>query len=279
MGNIIADRVRDAQLTKSQKVIAEYFIRNQNRIGTLSAMDAAREIGVSDAAIIRFSRAIGFEGYANLKEHIYNMLVKNAYGGLSLSERLSQNIEKYGGSGPLQFQQLIQKNLDAVFRDNPQENLVQTAQHITDAKTKYIVGMRGCRGTAIDFGRILSFMLPGVHTLTDGDSTSIHPFLDATKADVLVMFVFSRFYKIDLNYIQVAKERNAKICLVINEITSPLTPYADVVLMAASANMSFYHSTIGANAIAEYLLYLISNQVDFKERINQQDAITSEHRL
>ncbi|MBR6207942.1 MAG: MurR/RpiR family transcriptional regulator [Oscillospiraceae bacterium] len=278
MGNIIAERVKDAQLTKAQKMIAEYFIHNQSRIGSLSAMDVAKEIGVSDAAIIRFSRAIGFEGYADLKDQLYDSLVESAYGRMSLSERLTQNAEKYGG-GAIQYQQLLQQNIDAVFRDNRPEDFVRAAEWITEARAKYVVGLRGCRGLAIKFGRLLSFMLPGVHTLTDGECSSIHDLQDIAEGDILVMFVFSRFYKIDLSYVKLARARGAKICLIVNEITGPLTPYADILLMVASANMSFYHSTIGADITAEYLLNLVSERAEFKERIDEQDAITRDQLL
>ena len=51
MGNILIDRIKNAKLTKSQKQIADYFIRNQDKIGRLSAMEAAREIGVKKVLI------------------------------------------------------------------------------------------------------------------------------------------------------------------------------------------------------------------------------------
>ena len=88
MTNILAERIKNANLTKTQKKIADYFISNQERIGSLSSIEAAQEIGVSDASIIRFSRAIGFDGFADLKDNIYDMLVQNAVSGLSLSEPL-----------------------------------------------------------------------------------------------------------------------------------------------------------------------------------------------
>lgn len=280
MGNIIAERAKNAQLTKSQRKIAEYFIQNQSRIGSLSSLDVAKEIGVSDASIIRFSRAIGFDGYADLKDHIYNMLVESAYGNLSLSERLSQNEEKYSGAGGyMQFQRLVQQNVDSVFRDNRPEDFDQVAQLIVQAKAKYVVGMRGCKGIALQFGRLLSFMLSGVHIITDSDSTSIQTLQDISENDVLLMFVYSRFYKIDLHYVQMAKSRGAKVCLIVNEITGPLTPYSDVALLASSSNMSFYHSTIGSDMIAEYILNLVSSKVEFKARIDEHDAITSDQRL
>lgn len=61
--NMLAEPIKPLKLTKKQKVIAEYFIQNQERLGSLTSMEAANEIGVSDASVIRFSRMIGFAGY------------------------------------------------------------------------------------------------------------------------------------------------------------------------------------------------------------------------
>lgn len=280
MENIIAERVKGVALTKAQRKIAEYFIQNQGKIGSLSSMDVAKEIGVSDASIIRFSRAIGFEGYADLKNHIYNMLLENTYGNLSLSERLSKNSAKYSGaSTPARFQEVIQQNIDSVFRDNRTEDFEHVINLIVSSNHKYVVGMRGCRGIALQFGRLLSFMLSGVQILTDGECTSINSLQDIQAGDVLIMYAFSRFYKVDLSYVKLAREHSAKVCLITNELTGPLTSYADEVLRIASANMSFYHSTVAVTMAYEYILNMVSNRVDYQARIEQSDEITEYQRL
>ena len=42
-------RIQRAQLTKGQHRIADYFLKNQNRICNMTSLAIAREIGVSDA--------------------------------------------------------------------------------------------------------------------------------------------------------------------------------------------------------------------------------------
>ena len=43
MENIIANRVRQVPLTKTQQKIADYFIRNPERVGMCSSMEVAKE--------------------------------------------------------------------------------------------------------------------------------------------------------------------------------------------------------------------------------------------
>ena len=281
MKNILTERIKSANLTKTQRKIADYFINNQERIGSLSSMEVAQDIGVSDASIIRFSRAIGFDGFSDLKDSIYNMLVENAFSGLSLAERMEQSSEKYDGETDLagQFQQIMNQNILATFRNNSPEDFYKLADYMIQAKNKYIIGLRGCRGIATDFSRLLSFMLPDVRCLTDGECASIQSLQDVGENDIVLMFVFSRFYKIDLGYLEMARKYGAKICIVMNDLSGPLNSYADLVLLSSTGNMSFFNSKIGTEVIAEYILTLIGRSVEYKDRLKERDAIISDQLL
>ena len=192
MIDLLADRIKNASLTKTQRKIADYFLSNQERIGALSSMDVAREIGVSDASIIRFSRSIGYDGFADLKSHLYNMLVENAFAGLSLSERMKQSDEKFRERDAFpQFQNLMLQNLLATFSSNGMEDFDRAADFLLSARHRYVIGMRGCKGIAVSFSRILGFMLSSVTRLLDGECTSISALQDAGQGDVVLMFFFT----------------------------------------------------------------------------------------
>ena len=143
----------------------------------------------------------------------------------------------------------------------------------------YVIGLRGCKGTAIGFGRLLSFMMPNVTEIIDSECTSISLIQDLEEGDVVLMFVFSRFYKIDLEYLKYAKKNGAQIYLVINDVASILSSYSDDILIVPTDSMNFCHSTTALNVITEYLLTLISRKCEFKERIDTRDQITEDQRL
>ena len=279
MENVIARRVREATLTKSQQKIAEYIIRNVQRVGSMTSLDIAGEIGVSDASVIRFARAIGYEGFADMKEDIYRVIAESAFGGGTLSDRLRKNTEKYGGGGPAEFLALMQGNLESVFRNNDPDSFLLAAESLVRAENRYVIGQRGNKGTAAQFARLLSFMLSRVYTLLDGECQQLHAMQDATDADAAVMFVFSRFYRSDLSYVGLARSRGVKLTLVTNAAASPLTPFADYIIHINTENMSFFNSTLAAHMAGEYLLKLIGDRVDYKERIDEIDRLTEFERL
>ena len=76
MNTSFVRRIQQARLTHGQLKIADYFLKHQNRICTMSSLAVAREVGVSDASIIRFSRAIGYKGFADLKNDLHSNLTQ-----------------------------------------------------------------------------------------------------------------------------------------------------------------------------------------------------------
>lgn len=275
----LTDRLRHTKFTSTQQKIADYFLNNQEKLAGLSSQEAAQEIGVSDASVIRFCRIIGYEGFKDLKAHVYNMLVENSFSGLTLGERMTQSHEKFQRIDPmLQFQSFIHQNMLSVFT-NSREDFDRTAELLITSNHKYIIGLRGCRGLAMSFSRLLTFMLPNVICLNDSEGMSLSRMQDVDDSDAVIMFVFSRYYKTDAKYLELAKNNGAKICLITNEPPEPLQKYSDITLYVSTAGISFFHSTISAAITAEYILTLIGRKVDYRQRLEERDELTSDLRI
>ncbi len=267
------------KFTSTQQKIADYFLNNQEKLGGLSSQEAANEIGVSDASVIRFCRLIGYEGFKDLKSQVYSMLVENAFTGLSLGERMIQSNEKFRQTDPaIQFQAFMYQNMLSVF-SNSSEDFTRIIDILASSQHRYIIGLRGCRGLAMTFSRTLSFMLPNVICLNDGEGMSVSRMQDVNPDDAVIMFLFSRYYKTDLKYAELAHRNGAKLCLITDELNGPLQEYTDLTLYVSTTGMSFFHSTIGVSVISEYILTLLSRKIDYRQRLEDRDEITSYQRL
>lgn len=274
MENILASKISKLKLTKTQQRIADYFLENMERLGSLTSIEIAEEIGVSDASVIRFSRMIGYKGFADLKDHIYEMLMENAISGLTLAERKSQSDEMYKGKDIFsEMESIFMRNVTNTFRKNTQEDLNEVVSYILNSCRRYVIGLRGCKGIATNFGRLLGFMLPKVTWIIDGECTSISELQDIGPEDLLIMIVYTRFYKIDEEYLKIAKSRGARICLITNDPGGALAPYANKILAASTINMSFFNSKIGAEVLIESLITLVGKNLNFQDRLVERDAI------
>ena len=68
MDNLIS-KIQSMNLTKTEKVIADYILDNINNIGLSTVTDISLKLGVSDTSIIRFIRLLGFAGFADFKKN------------------------------------------------------------------------------------------------------------------------------------------------------------------------------------------------------------------
>ena len=56
--------------TKSQQHIASYLLASYDEAAFLPAADLARRLGVSEATLVRFAQAIGYDGFRELRRSL-----------------------------------------------------------------------------------------------------------------------------------------------------------------------------------------------------------------
>ena len=285
MENIIAKRVQQVTLTKTQQKIADYFIRNPERVGMCSSMEVAKEIGVSDASIIRFARTIGYEGFADLKTDIYNNLAQQATGGLnslSLAERLERHRARFGDQASKSaYMKMVEYNVERTFQENADETFTQSAALLRQAEHRYVIGFRGCTGVASQFAWLLRLLLDHVIYIGDEGTGGIGSLQDIGERDCAFFFSVSRYYKSDLRLAQLAKQRGAKLCVIADSVLSPLAEMADVTILVETQRISFFQSMSAVNTVSEYLLSLLvhGNEDAYRQRAEERDVLTEETRL
>ena len=54
--------------SKTEKILSLYIRNNPEQMAMLSISDLAKAAGVGEASVIRFSKKLGFSGYAELKK-------------------------------------------------------------------------------------------------------------------------------------------------------------------------------------------------------------------
>ena len=58
------------KLSRTEKEIAQYMLRNEDSIENCSIQALAQSIGVGVASIVRFSKALGYNGFTDMKFQI-----------------------------------------------------------------------------------------------------------------------------------------------------------------------------------------------------------------
>ncbi len=77
-------------LSKGQRRIADFLLTSHDEAAFLTAADLARRVGVSEATIVRFAVAIGYEGFPALRRQLQELYRNQATPAVRLQHKLAE---------------------------------------------------------------------------------------------------------------------------------------------------------------------------------------------
>jgi len=77
-------------LTKSQQRIASYLLVSYDEATFLSAADLAERLNVSEATVVRFAKAIGYDGFPQMRRHLQELFRARFTPAARLQRKLSE---------------------------------------------------------------------------------------------------------------------------------------------------------------------------------------------
>ena len=249
----------------------------------MTAKELGKETGVSDATIIRFARTVGFSGYTDLQEKIKKELRNNSekIGRHSLHDRYVMQFEKYNEEKDIaeDVVRLMGMNLETSIRQNSEEVYKRVSEKILAAEHKVVIGLRGGKGPAVQFARLLGTITTEAKAVTYDDQDSVSSLADLGQNDIVVYLNFPRYYKMDEKIGGILEERGVPIVLITDSMASPIAKYAKEILLVETEHCGFFHSMIGVEGVLEYLLILMCWQQpeEFRSRLERRDHVLEEY--
>ncbi|PNV61585.1 hypothetical protein C0033_13470 [Clostridium sp. chh4-2] len=283
MSKSLMQQIAQYELTKSQIRIADYVAKNQKRILGMTAKELGKETGVSDATIIRFARTVGFKGYTDMQEQVEKELRNSSekIGRHSLHDRYVMQFEKYNEDKEIagDIVRLMGMNLETSIRQNSEDVYKRVCEKILAADHKVVIGLRGGKGPAVQFARLLGTITTEARAVTYDDQDSISSLTDLDENDIAVYLNFPRYYKMDEKIGGIFAERGVPIVLITDSMASPIAKYAGEILLVETEHCGFFHSMIGVEGVLEYLLILMCWQQpeEFRSRLEKRDHVLEEY--
>jgi DNA-binding MurR/RpiR family transcriptional regulator len=77
-------------LTKSQQRIASYLLVSYDEATFLSAADLAERLNVSEATVVRFAKAVGYDGFPQMRRHLQELFRARFTPAARLQHKLSE---------------------------------------------------------------------------------------------------------------------------------------------------------------------------------------------
>lgn len=258
-------------LTRTEKKIADVIQQDPEAVVYITLTDLAEKAGTGETSVLRLCRKIGFKGYQEFKLSLAQDLVvpvRNVHSEIEETDDIRSMAAK-----------ITAENTKAIENTL---NMLDTAQMeraidaIGAARKIYFFGVGSSGNTALDAK--YRFMRLGYDT-----EAVIDPHMMAMNAALMrdgdVVFAVSTTgsTKDIVDAVRLAKEKSVFLICLTSHLRSPLTQYADVVLLSKSRETPLQGGAFSSKLSQIHVLDILSTAtaIRFKDKAYEALGRTS----
>ncbi len=261
-----------AELTPGQRKVAEYISGNSERVVYQTIAQIAKESGVSETTVIRFSYAMGFQTFSDMLTTLQNERLQAESRPDPVIAGIPENANPY--------QAIIRKDV-AALQDLEHrldyEEVETAAKLLADADLVYSIGFRISSFAASWFASNAQTLRPNVRCLSS-QNYSYSSVIDANERTAALAILYSRYSKQTVLFANHIKSKGGKIVLITDSLSSPLADKADHVFLAPSnRTVAQFNCMPMTYTLMNILLQgIIRYRPDYMRRLKAQDALIAE---
>jgi DNA-binding MurR/RpiR family transcriptional regulator len=249
-------RARLDQMSNGYRQVADYLLEHYDRAAFLTAARLGQTIGVSESTVVRFATALGYAGYPEL-QGVLQEIVKS---------RLTTVDRVLGSADTLETEEDVLaavmnadiENIRLTLRDLDRKTFHSAVSLLLDARRILVVGLRSAASLALFFGFNLNWILGNVKVAGFVAQDLWENLVHLGRDDVVVGISFPRYTRATVQVVAAAREQRCRIIALTDSVVSPLSKYADVLLIARDTIPSYTDSFVAPLSIINALLAAIS---------------------
>ena len=247
-------QVKFPRLSKGQKLIAEYILKNYDKAAFMTAAKLGISVGVSESTVVRFANELGFSGYPKLQKALQE-LIKNKLTTVQRLE-LSNDFASHGAAlkGVLKADM---ENIRATLEKINPYTFEDVLNSIFEAENIYIIGLRSSTALAEFLGFYLNIILQNVRIVSYGISDIFEQMINIGEGDLVIGIGFPRYATKTIDVLDFSKARGAKVVAITDSLLSPLAAKADSTLIAQSNMASFVDSLVAPLSVINALIIAV----------------------
>lgn len=254
-------------LSKQQKKIADIIVTNRPSTLVLTGKELAAQAGVSEAAIVRFAKTLGFRGFPQLKavmiaEFKERFIPKDRFRLIGQASGRSSTLSQIAGIE-------VENINDTVVHMNPQQ-FHEFIRRLRRAPAIYPIGI----GLGALMAKIAAFWFRaiGIRAFTCPDEeVAVTKWLERLdKNDAVMAFSFPTYSQETIDALKHCYQRGISSLSITDKPTAPIIPWSHAHLVVRSDNMIFANAigslTMLLNAIATELALSDKDKADIFRR-------------
>jgi DNA-binding MurR/RpiR family transcriptional regulator len=228
---LFAIREHLPKLPGAERKVAEYVLAEPKKVLYYNLSELARQSGVSQAAIVRFSRRIGMEGFADFKlrlsHDVYRTDDERYFPDLELESDMDPSLVVKGVVGGVQRNMALLESLSDIHL------LTRCVELIRQARITYVFGSGASGLVAQDlYQKLLRIGIPcSAPTDTDLQITAA---CNLKEKDAAIIVSYSGENPAMITVSRRARENGARVITLTMETGNTLRQSADIALLVPS---------------------------------------------
>ena len=236
---------------------AVYLLDNPGEIAVTSMRGIADAAGVKPNTLVRMARAIGLEGYDELRDPFRQYA---AEGTLSFPDRARflQTIGHGGSHNSLlaDMAGAALANLESLFATIDADELKAAADLIDGARKANVLGVGTARTLAENFAYVASMAVDNVAAIPV-IGLAIDDVAKMDERDVLIAMTFSPFRSEVVDAVRAADDRGVPVITITDSLASPIVPAATHAFVVPNDSPLPFSSNVASTALLETLLAFV----------------------
>ncbi|MCB0870154.1 MAG: MurR/RpiR family transcriptional regulator [Solirubrobacterales bacterium] len=250
LSTYIQDRIDE--FSRSQKDVARYIVDHLDEAAFLTAEELARRAGTSSSTVVRFSQALGFEGYPELQasaieEYRATVGGEEGGGGRMLFSFDHSEFEASLGTD--------HSNLEETARKLDQSQIDEAVAALSGANQVVIVGTDQMAFFASYLRHTLSLLDIRAEIVTSTAGPSLQRLGRVDEDTLLITLSSGRSHALLARAMKLAGHRGARTLAIADATLSDAVKKADMSLYFSSNSPSFLRSNTALMALVHALAY------------------------
>jgi len=245
---------RFEEFSRSQKDVARYIVDHLDEAAFLTAEELARRASTSSSTVVRFSQALGFEGYPELQqaaiEEYRNSIAGASTGSASTGALFSFDHSELEGSLGADY-----ANLEETARNLTREQVDTSVAALANAHRVVIVGVDQMAFFASYLRHMLSLLDIRAEIVASTGGESLQRLGRIDENTLVIALSAGRAHPLLLRAMKLALHRRARTLAISDASLSEVGEHAEMTLYYSSNSPSFARSNTALMALVQALAH------------------------
>jgi DNA-binding MurR/RpiR family transcriptional regulator len=254
------------EFSRSQKDVARYIVDHLDEAAFQTAEELARRADTSSSTVVRFSQALGFEGYPELQQAAIEEYRSRAPGEAGETSTPLFDFDHSEFEASLAADHA---NVEETVRNLTREQVEACVTALAGAQRVMIVGMDQLAFFASYLRHLLALLDIRAEVVASPRQDSITRLSRVDEDALVIAFSAGRAHPIVVRAMKLAKHRGASTMAITDATLSDIGEHSDLTLYYSSNGPSFTRSNTSLLAIVQALAHGVyaRDKGAYKDRI------------